>query len=536
MINPNARPCDEGTIRAVRPEEDCGASRKKWVLAVTVLASTMAFIDGSVVNVALPAIEADLGASVAVIQWLINAYTLSMAALLLIGGAAGDRFGRRRVFLLGVVSFAVASAGCGFSTGVGQLILARALQGVGAALLVPCSLAILGAAFDEGERGRAIGTWAGASAVAAAVGPLLGGFLVDHSSWRYIFLINPFLAVPVLWMTLRHVPESRDPDSPTGIDWRGALLALGGLGSLVYGLIASPARGWSDPLVIGSIAFGALLLAAFVWEEGRSAEPMMPPILFRSRMFSGVNLLTFLLYGALGGAFFFLPFTLIQVHGYSATAAGGVFLPFTLLMAGLSRWSGGLLDRYGARLPLVVGPAIAALGFALLAVPRGGGGSYWVTFFWPILVLGLGMTITVAPLTTAVINAVPNRQTGVASGINNAVASVASLLAIASLGVVALGVFNRALDRRLESPDLPAETRRIVAGAHGKFVIDSENGKPRNADRDRGHEMVRESLAESLRFSMLLTAALALGGAGCSAAMIPKDRPTERRAGAQPRT
>ncbi|HEV7671775.1 MAG TPA: MFS transporter [Thermoanaerobaculia bacterium] len=527
MINPKARPCDEGTIRSVRPTADCAASRKKWVLAVTVLASTMAFIDESVVNVALPAIEADLRASVAVIQWLINAYTLSMAALLLIGGAAGDRFGRRRVFLVGAVLFAAASAGCGFSSNVTQLILARAIQGIGAALLIPCSLAILGAAFEEKERGKAIGTWAGASSIAAAIGPLLGGFLVDHGSWRYIFLINPVLALPILWMAWRHVPESRDPDSPAGLDWRGALLAFAGLGSLVYGLIASPTRGWGHPIVIITLCLGALLLAAFIWEEGRSAAPMMPLGLFRSSLFSGVNLLTFLLYGALGGAFFFLPFSLIQVHGYSATRAGAVFLPFTLLMAGLSRWSGGLLDRYGARLPLIVGPAIAALGLALLALPNSNG-SYWIAFFLPIVVLGFGMTVTVAPLTTSVINAVPDRQTGVASGINNAVAAVASLLAIAGLGVVALGVFDHSLDRRLEGKALPPEVRQIVTEAHGKFVTDSAKDEPQSADKERGQALVKESLAESLRFSLLVTAALALAGAGCAALMIPKGRRARR--------
>ncbi|HXU34622.1 MAG TPA: MFS transporter [Thermoanaerobaculia bacterium] len=523
MINPKARPCEEGILRSVRSTADCAPNRKKWVLAVTVLASTMAFIDESVVNVALPAIEADLHASVAVIQWLINAYTLSMAALLLIGGAAGDRFGRRRVFLAGAGLFALASAGCGFSTNVTQLILARAVQGIGAALLIPCSLAILGAAFEEKERGKAIGTWAGASSIAAAIGPLLGGFLVDHGSWRSIFLINPILALPILWMAWRHVPESRDPDSPAGLDWRGALLAFAGLGSLVYGLIASPTKGWGHPVVIATLGLGALLLAAFVWEEGRSAAPMMPLGLFRSSLFSGVNLLTFLLYGALGGAFFFLPFSLIQIHGYSATRAGAVFLPFTLLMAGLSRWSGGLLDRYGARLPLIIGPTIAAVGLALLALPSSGA-SYWMAFLLPIVVLGFGMTITVAPLTTAVINAVPDRQTGVASGINNAVAAVASLLAIASLGVVALGVFDRSLDRRLEDRDLPPQVHQIVTEAHGKFVTDSAKDKPQTAEQERGHALVKESLAESFRFSMLLAAAMALAGAGCSALMIPKGK------------
>ncbi|HXU46863.1 MAG TPA: MFS transporter, partial [Thermoanaerobaculia bacterium] len=348
--------------------------------------------------------------------------------------------------------------------------------------------------------------------------------LVDHATWRYIFLINPFLAAAILWMTWRHVPESRDPDARAGLDWRGALLAFAGLGSLVYGLIASPERGWGDPRVVASLGLGALLLAAFVWEEGRSKAPMMPLGLFRSPTFSGINLLTFLLYGALGATFFFLPFDLIQVHGYSATRAGTVFLPFTILMAGLSRWSGGLLDRYGARLPLLIGPAIAALGIALLAL-LGSGGSYWTAFFIPTVVLGFGMTITVAPLTTTIIDSVPERQTGVSSGINNAVAAVASLLAIAALGSLALGVFDRALDHRLEIRTLSAEARQVVEGARGKFAFDA---KAASQSADHGHAvgLVKESLAESIRFSLFVSAALALAGASC-ALMIPK-RPAPR--------
>jgi len=522
MPNLKARPCDEAAIRAVRPGTDCTASAKPWVLAVTILASTISYIDESVVNVALPTIEADLKTSTAVVQWLINAYMLALTALVLVGGAAGDQFGRRRVFVAGTAIFAAASLWCGLSPDIAQLIIARTIQGAGAALLIPCSLAIIGATFDESERGKAIGTWAAFSAMSAAFGPLLGGWIVDHTSWRWIFLINPFVALPTIWIALRHVPESRDPQAASGLDWRGALLALGGLGSLVYGLIAAPGRGWSDALVIASLGAGVLLLAIFVWAESRSSAPMMPLGLFRSTMFSGVNGLTLLLYAALGGAFFLLPFLLIQVHGFSATLAGAAFLPFTFIMAVMSRWSGGLIDRFGARLPLVIGPAISAASFALLAATDTTAST--LTLLTPMLVLGIGMAITVAPLTTTVINAVPENQAGVASGINNAVASLASLLAVAILGAVALGTYNRALDRRLMSPVLPTEIRQAVSEARGKFAADlTLQGESRRA----AERIVRQSLGEGISLALWLAAALALLAALCAALTI---RPQRRQA------
>ena len=445
MINPKARPCAEAIIRLPQGPANCRGQQQHWVLAATILGSTMAYIDESVANVALPAIETGLGTTLAAMQWVINAYMLCLSVLVLIGGAAGDRFGRRRLFLIGVAVFAAASAACGLAPSIVSLIAARAAQGVGAALAVPSSLAIIGAAFDETERGKAIGLWSGAAAIAAGVAPMLGGWMIDHWSWRAIFLINPVVAVPTLWIALRHVPESRDPHAPAELDWRGAILAFGGLGCLVFGLIAASAVGWHDALVIGSLMVGAVLLAALFRQERRSAAPMIPLGLFASRDFSGVNLLTLLLYGALGGAFFFLPFALIQLHLYSATEAGAAFLPFTITLGALSRWSGGLLDRFGARWPLTIGPAIATLGLALLALPRADG-RYWTTFLLPMVVLGFGMAVTVAPLTTSVINSVPGHQTGVASGINNAVASVASLLVVAVLGTVAIGVFDHALN------------------------------------------------------------------------------------------
>ena len=455
VINSKAQPCAAEVIRSTRGTSACPGRDKNWVLAAAVLGSTMAFVDESVVNVALPTMEADLGTTLAAMQWVINAYTLCMSALLLIGGAAADRFGRRVLFLIGIVSFTLASIACGFAPDIGALIAARAIQGVAAALLIPCSLAIIGAAFDEQERGAAIGIWSGASALAAGAGPLLGGWLIDHLSWRAIFLINPLIAIPTLWIAVRRLPESGDPTAHAGLDWRGAVLAFGGLGSLVYGLIAASRLGWLDVTVAGSLTAGALLLMGLVLEERRSRAPMMPLRLFGSRSFSGVNLLTLFLYGALGGAFFFLPFLLIQAHGFSATAAGAVYLPFTLVLAVLSRWSGGLVDRFGARRPLIIGPLIAAAGFALLAVVSGE--QRYSVYLAPMIVLGFGMAITVAPLTTTVINSVQERETGVASGINNVVAAVASLLVIAVLGTLVA--------------DSPVATARVVMSAAAALAL-----------------------------------------------------------------
>jgi len=515
------RPCDQALIEATRTAGDCIASAKPWVLAVTILASSIAYIDESIVNVALPAIETDLKTSVVVIQWLVNAYTLCLSAFVLTGGAAGDLFGRRRIFVLGIAIFAVMSIWCGLSPDIFQLILARGIQGVGAALLIPCSLAIIGATFDEAERGKAIGTWAAFSALAGAVGPLLGGWIVDHFTWRWIFLVNPVLALPAIWIALGKVPDSRNLEAKGGLDWRGSLLALVSLGSLAFGLISAPVFGWSSPTVAGALLVGLLLLVAFIWEETRSPAPMLPLGLFRSRTFSAVNLLTLLLYAGLGGAFFFLPFALIQVEGFSAVLAGAAFLPFTLIMATLSRWAGGLLDRYGAKGPLIIGPAIAALGFALFAWPIGGG-SYWA-YLVPIAILGFGMVIAVAPLTATVIGAVPNHETGIAAGINNAVASVANLLAVAVLGALALGLYDGGLGRHLATKPLPSAVVRAIGEARGQFVFAPALAKVQGSDRQLAESVIRESLANSIRSVMLICAALALAGAA-SGMLLPSPR------------
>jgi EmrB/QacA subfamily drug resistance transporter len=483
---------------------------ERWTLVAATLGSSMAFADGTIVNVALPAIQRELGADASQAQWVIESYALFLASLLLVGGALGDRYGRRRVFMIGVALFTVAALGCAFSATAMQLIAARAVQGIGAALLVPGSLALISAAYDEDHRGAAIGTWSAFSGIAAAIGPVIGGFLVDHYSWSWAFLLNMPIAV-VLWVICAmRVEETRGSAAESaGLDWPGAALATVGLAGVVYAFIEAPNVGWGAMAVIVAMIAGVVALALFVVVESRSASAMLPLRLFRDRDFAGANLLTLLLYAALGGGLYFFPLNLIQIQGYPASAAGAALLPFVAILFALSRWAGQLVKRVGARIPLVAGPLVAGAGFALFALPSVGG-SYWTTFFPAVCVLGLGMAITIAPLTTTVMNAVGTGLAGVASGVNNAVSRAAGLLAIAMLGIVMSNVFNAALDRHLSAAKLPPALVSAISEQRQRLgAIEIPKGHSQQ-EVDAAKSAVGQSFVAGFRWLMLVCSGLAV--------------------------
>ena len=405
-----------------------------WVLVAAILGSAMSFIDSTAVNVSLPVLQRELHTTTGQTQWVIEGYALFLSALILTGGALGDLYGRRLVFAIGIVLFAVASLACALAGTVEILIAARCVQGIGGALSTPGSLSLISAAYNGEARGRAIGLWSGFSALTSAAGPIIGGWLTQTYSWRYVFIINLPIAAIVLLILIFGVKESRDETADRRVDVGGATLATVGLGLLVYGLIEMNAARIT-PLAVGTAVLGLVVLGIFVLFERRVSDPMLRCDLFASRAFSVSNIYTFFLYTAIGGSLYFVPFVLINVHHYSPTAAGAALLPFIVIMVAASRWSGGLVARVGPRMPLLLGAIVAGLGFLAYALP-GTDGSYWMTFFPAAAVLGCGGALFVAPLTTTVMDSVGTEHAGVASGINNAVARTAGLIGVALLGVV----------------------------------------------------------------------------------------------------
>ncbi|MBL7257386.1 DHA2 family efflux MFS transporter permease subunit [Paractinoplanes lichenicola] len=408
----------------------------RWVLLATVLGSSLAFIDSTVVNIALPAIGRDLGSDAAGLQWTVNGYALSLASLVLLGGSLGDRYGRKRVFMLGIGWFAVASLLCGIAPNIEMLIAARVLQGIGGALLTPGALAILEASFAAEDRSKAIGAWSGLGGIGGAAGPFLGGWLVEVGDWRYIFLINVPIAVLVLLVAAKHVPESRNPAAARRIDYLGVLTGAAGLAGLTYGFTAWPEHGPGDPMVLVSLAIGVGAMVAFVLIERRSPHPMLPMRIFGNKAFSGANLVTFLVYAANGGVFFLFVVNLQVVSGFTPLTSGIALLPTTAMMLVLSARAGALSQRTGPRILMTVGPLICAVALVLMS-RIGAGANYWTDVLPAVLIFGLGLSTLVAPLTATALGALEDSYAGIASGVNNAVARAAGLLSVAVLPLAA---------------------------------------------------------------------------------------------------
>lgn len=495
------------TISSGKPERDV---TDNWVLVSTIMASSMGFISGSALNVALPALQRALNATAADLLWITNGYLIMLAALILVGGSLGDHFGRKRVFGYGIWLFTAASVLCGFSINVPMLIVARVLQGLGGAMMIPGSLAIISAYFDDRSRGGAIGLWSAFTAITTVGGPVIGGILASAGLWRGVFFINVPLAIVSLYALYTYVPESRDEGVANDrLDYVGALLATVGLGGMTYGFIEVGRSGFTVTNLVVLLS-GVALLVVFVMWEARTPHPMMPLRLYRSPVFSGANLLTLFLYAALQGVFFFWSLNLIQVQNYREDVAGLAGLPFTILLILMSRQSGKIADRIGPRIPLTLGPALTGVGFALLAVPglTDGPSTYWTTFFPGLLAIGFGMGIAVAPLTTAVMGSVPQNSAGTASGINNAASRTAGVLAIAILGAVVLLQFDQALDARTANIDLSDTARAelaLQASELGNAQVPESVSPALQAEVQRA---IRLAFVDSFRLTALIGAAL----------------------------
>lgn len=497
---------------------------ERWVMVASITASAMAFIDGTALNVAMPAIQSDLQAGGSEILWFVNAYLLMLAALILPGGAVGDILGRRRVFSVGITLFVVASLFCGFAPTTSLLIAGRAVQGIGGAIMIPGSLAMIAAVFPSRTRGRAIGTWSGVAALVTMIGPLLGGYLADLGQWRLIFFLNIPMGALALFALQTRVTERQDYPRDRRVDWVGAALAVIGLGGITYGFIDMPARGFTHPLVIGTMFAGALALILFVVWQAKARRPMMPLHLFRVRTFSGANLLTLMLYGAISVATFFMSLNFVQAQGYSQTQAGLAFFPFAIAIVVLSRWAGSLADKLGPRLLLVTGPLLVAVGMYLTSRVglTDGFADYWVNFFPGLGFMGLGMGLTVAPLTTAAMGSVAESSAGTASGINNAVSRAAAVLAMAIVGAAAILQFGAHLEEQFEATSFPASHRAAMLDAAAQMGdARVPAGIPVDQQAAAAH-MLRSGFAEVCADVMLWSAVLAVVAALLAAWTIDK--------------
>jgi len=484
----------------------------RWVLLATILGSSMAFIDSTAMNVVIPVLQSELNATIPQVQWIMEAYALFMSSLMLLGGALGDKFGRKRIFAIGIIMFTGASIWCGLSPSTSQLIVARAFQGAGGALLIPGSLAIVNISFSDQRRGRAIGIWSGFTAITTTLGPILGGWLAQNHSWRYVFFINVPLALIVLGILYWRIPESKKANGEEKLDLWGSLLVTLGLGGIVFGLIDSANVGFGHPKVVIPLIAGGLSLLGFLFYESRTSSPMLPINLFKSKTFSGGNFITLLFWAAWSGAIFFIPFNLIQLQGYSAAGAGLAFVPLVIVLFLFSPWAGGLVAKYGAKLLIIAGTILASIGFYLFTLP-GIGGSYWTTFFPAITILGIGMAIIISPLTTAVMGSVELKESGVASGINNTMGRIAGLLAIAVMGVFALSTFSRSLDYELDSVDLQQETRQYIDDQRIKILLIDIPENVETETKTYIRNAIDKSFLASFRLMMLISSGLVLLGA-----------------------
>ena len=497
-------------------------TNEPWILTATILASSMAFIDGTALNVALPALQASLQASGAGLLWIINAPLLMLAALILVGGSLGDRLGRKKVFMFGISLFGLASLACGLAPTIGWMIFFRLVQGIGGALMIPGSLSIITASVAPDRRGRAIGTWSAVTTLVTVIGPVLGGAFSDAGFWRGVFLINLPLAAAALLVLYFKVPESRDESTSGPIDVWGAVLVTIGLAGLTYGFISAPDRGFGNPLVWGTLLVGVICLVAFVIVEARLKNPMLPLKLFKSSTFSGANLLTLFLYGGLNVGFFFLSLNLVQVQGYSKTQAGLETLPFALLLTVLSRWAGGLVDKGGPRLPLILGPSLAGLGFFWMAFAglTGGPGNYWTAFMPGVALFGVGMGFTVAPLSTSVMTSVETHYSGGASGINNAVSRTAGVLAIAIVGSIALFTFASTLDGQTAVLSLSQSAHAAMMAQADKLGAATAPQGISDGAKEAVTIAIKTSFVATFRLVMLICAGLAWASAICTAVFI----------------